>query len=172
MATDTRYRVHFVIDHDAEFEECNGENRSLTEAEYAENEYRGCPTHPRGSKAADTVKPGVPRQGVCACGLEYAPIPYAEYLAYYGNPEMHVYIGTIVERQTGVQDWETAEAVWNSDFMADDPALTVVSIWERDDDADGMTDRYYSVNEAQQLPGYFRELALTELQEAGWEVPT
>lgn len=40
-------RIKFVVDPDAQFEECNGEARPLTEDEYRENPYRGCPMHPR-----------------------------------------------------------------------------------------------------------------------------
>src|SRR4029453_15521147 len=41
MTTDNKtYRVRFVHDDDAEFEECNGQARPLTEAEYAEHSYQ------------------------------------------------------------------------------------------------------------------------------------
>lgn len=66
------YRVIFTEDPDACFEECNGEPRPLTEAEY------------KGNYCLD---------------LEGARIAYAEYLRYYGNPDRHVYLQAHVERQ-------------------------------------------------------------------------
>lgn len=66
------YRVIFTEDLSACFEECNGESRPLTEAEYADNTYLDA--------AGDLV-------------------PYADYLRYYGNPDRHVYLQAHVERQ-------------------------------------------------------------------------
>lgn len=166
MAKDTKYRVAFVKDRDAKFEECNGQRRPLTETEYAENQYRGCPDHMRaGSKVVDaSVSPNIV---VCAeCGRdskEWIDIPYAEYRAYHGNPTMHRYIGTIVESQEGIGDWTVVASVWGSDFMRDDPALKAVTITE----AERVDLHYYTVEQALALPGYFADLAREELIEAG-----
>lgn len=64
-----RYRVRFITDPDAHFEECNGRRGPLTEEEYKEFEYM-----------KDDGKGG------------RTTIPYTEYLAYYGNPARHVYL--------------------------------------------------------------------------------
>lgn len=149
-------RVKFVYDHDATFEECNGESRPLTEVEYAENQYYGCPDHPRGfrgSKGSDTTVPGYPGKGLCACGKVYAPIPYAEYLAYYGNPEMHTYLGYVVQDQCKCcGEWKTTDSLWNIDFMIDAPELSAITF-----------DTWISMRDALKLPGYLGDL-MKEIQ--------
>ncbi len=89
------FRVRFVIDEDASFEECNGKPRPLSEDEYAENYY---------------MKDG-------------EKVSYADYLDYQGNPDRHVYFGCIVEGQCACCDtWKTLESLWDIDVMDDDPA--------------------------------------------------
>lgn len=160
----TNYRVAFVWDSDASFEESNGESRPMTEAEYAGNEFYGCPDHPRAAtRAKSPTEQGI---GICTvCGKRSEPIPYAEYLAYYGNPEMHVYIGTIIETQSGIGDWTVAESMWRSDLMTDDPALHKVHV--TDDEPKHL--HYYDPATARKLPGYFGELAREMLSEAGYK---
>jgi hypothetical protein len=135
-------RVRFVLDEEAYFEESNGESRSLTEAEYAENQYMGCPTHPR--------EPG-DGSGTCPrCGLQFAPLSYEEYLAYYGNPDRHVYLGCIVE-QVCPTCGESAihhDAVWGIDFMDDSRELHAITIGQ-----------YLTEAEARALPGYAGDVA-------------
>lgn len=96
------HAVRIVDDMEACFEECNGQPRPLTEAEYAENAYMD------GDRR----------------------IPYAEYLEYYGNPARHVYLGIIVEERPigcGCDDddicghWDTLDSLWGIDLMYDDP---------------------------------------------------
>lgn len=122
------YAVRFVIDEEAQFEECNGEARPLTEAEYADNEY---------------MKDG-------------QPIPYAEYLRYYGNPDRHVYLLAEARKRCpccGV--WTTAASLGNIDFMDDSEEIRVVD-----------SGRWYTPAEAESLPGYLREVAREVLDEA------
>lgn len=146
----TRHRVRFVLDEDAQFEECNGESRPLTADEYAGNEYMGCPVHPRGfdgDKSADTTAEGQLGQGVCKCGRLYEPIPYTEYLAYYGNPDRHVYFGYEVQEQCSCcQAWQIIDSLWNIDMMDNSPELKTIKrgVW-------------YDLN-APEITGYFRTL--------------
>lgn len=124
----TEYRIRFVEDPDAQFEECNGEARSLTEDEYRENEY---------------MKDG-------------QPIPYEEYLRYYGNPDRHVYL--LAEAQAKCPccgAWQTKGCLGSIDFMDDAPELRAVA---------GET--WFTPEQAERLPGYARETALEVLQEA------
>lgn len=95
------YRVRWVYDEVARFEECNGGPRPLTAEEYAENEY---------------MKDG-------------QPVPYAEYLQDYGNLARHVYLGCIVEMQCPCCDsWKTAGSLWNIDFRDDNPEYHAIQI--------------------------------------------
>ena len=126
----SNYRIKFVIDEDASFEECNGEPRPLTRAEYAENVYRACPKHPRSKLPPQRVDGG--RAWCGECGAEYVDIPYDEYLAYYGNPDRHVYLGAIVEKQCGeCKTWTQTASLWRIDVMDDDPAYlrTPLDTW-------------------------------------------
>lgn len=150
------YRVRFESDADARFEECNGENRPLTREEYRKNEYYACPNHLRGWKGNDSSAFGV---GICGmCQTQYAPVPYAEYLAYYGNPERHVYLGVIVEQQCGCcQSWTVANSLWNIDFMDDSREFAAVTIA-----------RNLTPVEALALPGYAGEVAREQLEDAGY----
>jgi hypothetical protein len=127
----TEYRIRFVNDDTTVFEECNGESRPLTEAEYAENQY---------------MKDG-------------QPIPYDDYLAYYGNPERHVYLQSEVQKKCRCcGQWETVGGTGCIDFMDDAPELSA-------------TDQWIPADRAADLPGYLREIALEDLSEAGWRIP-
>jgi hypothetical protein len=151
-------RVRFVYDEDAQFEECNGEARPLTEGEYTENQYMGCPDHPRAGSIPDPARPKT-GYGLCAradCRKPLAPIPYDEYLAYYGNPDAHVYLGCVVEKQCPhCRSWTHAASLWGSDFMDDSRELRAITI-----------DKWMTEAEARALPGYVGELAREELDEA------
>lgn len=151
------YRVRFTIDQEAQFEECNGEARPLTEAEYAKNSYRACPDHPRaGSKVLDTsVSPNVVVCPVCAKPADqWTEIPYAEYLAWYGNPEKHVYLQLDVEKGCPCcGSWTRVGGLGHIDFMVDAPEL-------------GYLDQWYTEAEVEKLPGYLREVAEEDLREA------
>ena len=125
-------RVRFVLDPDASFEECNGEGRPLTAEEYAENGY---------------LRPGG------------EPIPYAEYLEYYGNPDRHVYLQCQVQKQCPCCGaWSYEGGTGGIDFMDDDPELNATDCW-------------ILPGEAEKLPGYLREVALQDLEEAGYTLP-
>lgn len=146
MANTIRYR--FVSDDEAQFEECNGESRPLTRAEYAENSYRACPDHPRaGTKVITFGPPQI--QGCAICGnTKYADIPYNEYLRYYGNPERHVYLGLIQETVCPCcNSWKVTDSLWRIDFMDDSAEYRAVQL-----------DRNYTAEKARALPGYLGEL--------------
>lgn len=125
------YRVKFVRDDDSQFEESNGEARPFTEAEYKGNEYQ---------------KDG-------------KDVSYADYRAYYGNPDRHVYLGAIVEKQCACcQSWTVAGSLWRLDFMDDSIECQTVSL-----------DRYMAPIDALKLPGYLAEVARELLAEAGYK---
>jgi hypothetical protein len=129
MATKA-YRVRFVYDNDAQFEECNGEARPLTEDEYRDNEY---------------MKDG-------------APVSYADYLDYYGNPLRHVYLGCEVQTQCDCCGmWKHAASLWNIDFMDDRPELNAV-----------YPNKWFTPENAASWPGYLKEVAQEVLREAGY----
>lgn len=95
-------RIRFVVDEDAEFEECNGERRPLTRREYKGNEYM--------------------RDG--------QPIPYDEYLQYHGNPARHVYLRSEVQRKCPCcSHWESVGGTGHIDFMDDNPELRYADRW-------------------------------------------
>lgn len=95
MTTTPTYRVRFVVDSEAQFEESNGESRPLTREEYANNEYND----KQGNK-----------------------IGYAEYLRYYGNAERHVYLGCELQKQCECCGlFKTVQSLWNIDCMDDNP---------------------------------------------------
>lgn len=99
-----QFRVRFVIDDDAVFEESNGESRPLTEEEY---------------KGAEYQKDG-------------ADVPYAEYLEYYGNPDRHVYLGCIVEKACKCcGHFEEVGSLWRIDFMDDAPELRAINPYQK-----------------------------------------
>ena len=86
------------------------------------------------------------------------PISYAEYLAYYGNPERHVYLMSEVEKACRCcHTYSYAGGTGYIDFMNDDPALAEVGIW-------------YTPAEAERL-GHLREIALQDLEDAGYRLP-
>lgn len=90
------YRVRFIVDPDAQFEECNGEARPLTRAEYAENQYM----------------------------QDGKPVSYKQYRAYYGNPERHVYLQCEVQKGCPCcGSWTTVGGTGSIDFMDDSPEL-------------------------------------------------
>lgn len=158
-AKGAKYRIRFVIDEEAQFEECNGEARPLTAEEYAENSYRACPDHPRaGSKVIQPAKGKRPSVVGCAvCGrTDYQDIPYEEYRAYYGNPDRHVYIQSEVQRQCPCcGSWQFCGGTGHIDFMDDAPELDAVG-------ADG----WYAEGAVGQIPGYLREIAREDIGEA------
>lgn len=147
------FRVRFVIDPEASFEECNGEARPLTAEEYAENQYMGCPVHPR-SKVMAKSQPAQPGRAWCGeCGREHEPIPYAEYLEYYGNAERHVYLGAIVDKLcTHCGSWTEAGSLWHIDLMDDDRELTLITL-----------NKPMAIDQA---PGYLGEVARELVAEA------
>lgn len=160
MAHDPVFRVRFVRDDDARFEECNGEPRPLTEAEYLENEYRGCALHPRaGSKVLDaSVSPNVVACEVCG-NTEYTAIDYAEYRAYYGNPDQHRYIGVIVDLACGCCGHrleENKSSLWNIDVMRDGEEWAAIR---------HRLNQSLTVDQALALPGYLAEVAREQLDE-------
>lgn len=160
MAKSTNFRVKFVIDDQASFEECNGEARPLTAEEYEkEGVYMACPNHPRGPKGDDTAVNGV---GTCArCGSTYTPVPYDEYLAYYGNPDRHIYLGCIVEKQCPCcEAWSSVQSLWHIDFMDDDRAYV-----------DTQIEHWYTPAQAKALPDYVGTIANELLSEAGYKTP-
>lgn len=151
-------RIKFVYDDYARFEECNGESRPLDEEEYRENAYRACPLHPRaGTKVIDYGGEGRPQvQGCAVCGnTKYEDIPYEEYLAYYGNPDRHVYLCAICEEQCPhCQQWHHANSVANIDFMDDSPEYVSLR-----------TNHWYQEDEATKLPGYVGDVARELIEE-------
>lgn len=144
-------RVKFTYDPDGTFEECNGEGRPLTEAEYAEGVYMGCPDHPRAGSQPDPTKPGT-GYWICGrpgCGKALAPIDYEEYLAYYGNPDRHVYLGAICEEQCPTcGEWHEIESLWGIDFMDDSAEYLAIN-----------SDEWRPAAEARALPGYAGDVA-------------
>jgi hypothetical protein len=155
------FRIRFVMDPDAQFEESNGEARPMTAKEYRGNEYRGCPDHPRaGTRVIDIGGADRPQvQGCAVCGrTDYRNISYAEYLEYYGNPDRHVYLMSEVEKRCPCcTRWERIGGTGHIDFMDDSPELAVM-------------DRGFTVDEIATIPGYLRELAREDLVDAGAEL--
>lgn len=98
------YRIRAMIDPDAQFEECNGEPRPLTEEEYAENQY-------------------FTNDGATL-------VPYADYLEYQGNPDRHIYLMTEVETQCGCcGEWKRQGGTGFIDFMDDSPEIGYEGQW-------------------------------------------
>lgn len=124
------FRVRFVIDEEARFEECNGEARPLTESEYADNQYMD-----------DARK----------------PIPYDEYLRYYGNPDRHLYFQCDVEKKCphcGTWSYETG--LGGIDMMDDSPEASETP--------------YMTPERAWNMGGYFQEVARDSLIDAGYKM--
>ena len=87
------------------------------------------------------------------------PIPYDQYLQYYGNPDRHVYLGCVAEVQCPCCDhWESDASVWHIDFMDDDPELSAVNVGKAIPAMDAMN-----------LPGYAGEIAREMLAESGMQ---
>lgn len=128
----SEYRVRVVYDEHTQFEECNGELGPLTEEEYAKDYYM----------------------------QDGQPIPYDEYLEYYGNPDRHVYVGVIVDKRCQCcRQWEENKAsLWGIDFMDDSPEVDAVHLPECE----------FTVEQALRLPGYLGEVAKEVLHEAGY----
>lgn len=138
--TPDNFRIRFVFDPDAQFEECNGESRPLTETEYADAEY---------------MKDG-------------KPIVYSKYLQYYGNPDRHYYLGCIVEKQCPCCSvWSTAESLWHIDLMDDDASLRDLTIGDLDRRHRANPREYLTPATARALPSYLGDVARELLQEAG-----
>lgn len=149
-----QYRIRFVLDPDAEFEECNGEARPLTREEYAEHSYRCCPDHPRGGTTVlDFGPPQI--QGCAACGrTDYRDATYEEYRAYYGNPDRHVYLQSEVQRICPCCTVaSTVGGTGYIDLMDDAPELAQM-------------DRWFAEGEIEELVGYLREIAREDLADA------
>jgi hypothetical protein len=123
------YRIRFVIDPDGSFTECNGEPRPLTEEEYAGVQYM--------------------RDG--------KPVSYADYLAYYGNPDRHVYIGAMLERRcTCCGSWSDVDSLWNIDCMDDNEEVRILTHSDR---TYGAVSQYYMLpTELNVIPGYLRDV--------------
>lgn len=99
----TEFRIRFVEDPKARFEECDGSPNPLSEATYAEYQYM----------------------------QDGQLISYAEYLNYYGNPERHVYLMSEVQRKCPCcKTWQSADGSlgW-LDFMDDSPELQWMDSW-------------------------------------------
>lgn len=100
----TRYIVDY--DRDAQFEECNGECRPLTELEYEENYYN--------DKDGNRVS-------------------YADYRRYYGNPKRHVYLYVQREdmytRSGYFGNWRQSDALYGIDFMDDSPEARAIGTY-------------------------------------------
>ena len=107
-----KYRVRFIVDPDASFEECNGEPRPLTEEEYAEHFYM-----------ADNGT----RQ-----------VPYAEYLQYYGNPARHVYVMCVYSVGCACCGHWTPDRHYlgGIDNMDDSPELKYIDTWYTPEEID------------------------------------
>lgn len=125
------YRVRFVIDDSAQFEESNGESRPLTEEEYKDNEYY----------------------------KNDQPIPYADYLKYYGNPDRHVYLGCELQKECPCcHKFNTVQSLWNIDCMDDNPEYLHVKL-----------DHWYSLGEVldDSKFGYLRDVVQELRSEEG-----
>ena len=166
MKKQIEYRVRAEIDPNARFEECNGEARPLTAEEYAENEYYACRLHPRaGSKTVAPSRNGKPPVGGCAtCGnTKYEPIPYEEYLAWYGDPDRHTYVRlTVQKRCPCCNRWDSMGGLGEIDFMENDPTLRFLDEWLT-------PDQVTELGEAGL--GYLYECMTEDLAEAGWKAP-
>lgn len=155
MITNVNLRIRFVIDPDASFEECNGKGQPLTREEYErEGYYMACPIHPRDGVTTEGTTLG---KTVCnTCAHEAERVPYKEYLAYYGNPERHVYLMAEVQRQCDACGaWHAAGGTGWIDFMDDSPEAQLAP-----------ESRWYTPAELQAIPGYLREIAEQDFGEA------
>ena len=109
--------TRFVINHDDDyqFEECDGGSMPMTEDRYAGNEYQ---------------KDG-------------QPLPYEDYVQYYGNPDRHVVVFVRREdRCPCCKSWVAGDTVYGVDFMDDAKEAGYIGTFTLD-----------------QLPGYLAEVA-------------
>lgn len=143
----TRYRVG--TDLDFQLDECDGGAMPMSPERYKGNECRACPQHPRaGTKVLDLGGDGRPQAGCAVCGnTEYAPVPYEEYVAYYGNPERHIGLFVVREDQCPCcQSWVEGGALYGIDVMDDNPEAAFTG--------DG-----HDTYTREELPGYLQEVA-------------
>jgi hypothetical protein len=129
MATDTTQakRIYFVYDDDYQHETPSGKPLPGTEVDYLCD---GPYNRPDGS-----------------------PLPYAEYVAYSGNPDRHIVLGAIVQtRCSCCKHWADAGSLWGIDLMDDDPALQGIHI-------STLNDRLPACYELVDLTGYLAEIA-------------
>lgn len=113
MASATRYVIDY--DHDYEHEESDGGPMPMTEERYKGHEY---------------YKDG-------------QPIPHAEYLTYYGDPDRHVVVWMRRTDQCPCcQTWISGDSLGGIDLMDDQPEAGFIGTFTLD-----------------QLPGYLREVA-------------
>jgi hypothetical protein len=159
-AAAVKIRVRYVYDEDARFEECNGEARPLTEAEYAENSYRSCPDHPRAGTIVVNEEPPYTSAQIQGCAVcrrtDYVDVPYAEYLRYYGDPDRHVYLGCVAEACCACcGSWTVKGSVWGIDLMDDSPELRAITVGE-----------WMTEAAAAALPGYAGDMAREQIAEA------
>lgn len=124
------YRVYFEIDEDYELDGCDGKPLPESPECYDAN------------------------GGIMSNG-EY--VDYAEYLRYYGNPDRHVVLSCIVERECVCCGcWTVAESLHGIDMMDDSEGMHTLA----------MKPHYYTAAEAVALPDYLGEVARETLEEA------
>ncbi len=87
-------------------------------------------------------------------------MPYADYCAYYGDPERHIGAAVVVDRMRPEdRDWVRVTGLYDIDLMDDSPEASEVPVG-------GHTTRWYYPD---RLPvGYLGEVARELLQEAGY----
>jgi hypothetical protein len=138
IASAQAYRLKIVPDTDFEHDSPVGGPLPESEAEYAGNQIMAL------INKDDDPKTGARR-----------PVPYAEYCEYYGNPDRHVVVGVILQRQCPhCGAWSEAGSLWGIDFMDDNPET--LEPW----------DRWVDEATARAWPGYLREVAAELLDEA------
>lgn len=102
------------------------------------------------------------------------PIPYAEYLEYYGNPDRHVLLMADVQRKCPCcghwtdddEHGQPLPSLGGIDFMDDDPGLSAIGSWY------GPPWAKVPAADAIRLPGYFADIARELLGEIdGLELP-
>lgn len=125
-------RVQWVYDHDGQNSQESPVGGNLPESE---TEYLKNPVTPGGGPA----------------------ISYAEYCEYYGNPDRHLVLACLLQRQCPCcETWKDVGSLWGIDFMDDSPEIQKLYVTSLDHDHD---QHYYSEAEAIALPGYPGEVA-------------